>query len=142
MMDEQRSEQRQQPWFSGFFLRGELAGLYEMEGSGKADPMGSQAAAARAKRQELVLDGMAAITIFVGANNSGKSRLLRGIFGDPQFVPFIQLGEPGSREIATEMRSLLEEASSISESLNTKGPRTCRPTISLVQLALMMAGSQ
>ncbi|MFM9100731.1 MAG: ATP-dependent nuclease, partial [Cyanobium sp.] len=120
MMDEQRSEQRQQLWFSGFFLEGELAGLYEMEGSGKADPVGSQAAAAGAKQHELVLDGLAAITIFVGANNSGKSRLLRGIFGDPQFVRFIQLGGPGSRDVAREMRSLLDEASSISASLITK----------------------
>ncbi|MFM7513086.1 MAG: hypothetical protein ACKO3F_06920, partial [Cyanobium sp.] len=120
MMAGQRSEQRQQPWFSGFFLRGELAGLYEMEGSGKADPVGSQAAAAGAKQHELVLDGLAAITIFVGANNSGKSRLLRGIFGDPQFVRFIQLGGPVSCEIATEMRSLFEEELSISEFLNTK----------------------
>ncbi|MFM8967182.1 MAG: hypothetical protein ACKOGI_04375, partial [Vulcanococcus sp.] len=116
MMDGQRSEQRQQPWFSGFFLEGELAGLYEMEGSGKADPVGSAAAAAGAKHQELVLDGLAAINIFVGANNSGKSRLLRGIFGDPQFVRFIQLAGPGGIETSIEMNSLLMKASNILKS--------------------------
>jgi hypothetical protein len=90
---EQSPEQKQKPWFSGFVLQGELAGLYEVEVGREADPQASPAAGAGEANPELVLEGLAPITILVGANNSGKSRLLRGIFGDPSFVYFLQHGD-------------------------------------------------
>jgi predicted ATPase len=63
------------PWFSGFCLEGEVAGQYEI------DCPGSQQEGQEATKAGLLeLDGLAPITIFVGANNSGKSRLLRELF--------------------------------------------------------------
>lgn len=63
------------PWFSGLRLEGEGAGQYEMERSG------SQQEEQDATNAGLLeLDGLAPITIFVGANNSGKSRLMRELF--------------------------------------------------------------
>jgi len=62
------------PWFSGLCLEGEVAAQYRLEGregqEGNPTP------------PYLELDNLAPITIFVGANNSGKSRLLREIFAN------------------------------------------------------------
>ena len=60
------------PWFSGLCLEGEVAGQYEIELSGS-----QQEVQDATKAGLLELDGLAPITIFVGANNSGKSRLMR-----------------------------------------------------------------
>jgi hypothetical protein len=63
------------PWFSGLCLEGEVAGQYEIERTGSQQE-GQEAT----KAGLLELDGLAPITIFVGANNSGKSRLMRELF--------------------------------------------------------------
>lgn len=63
------------PWFSGLCLEGEVAGQYEMDLSGS-----QQESEGRGVAGVLELDGLAPITIFVGANNSGKSRLMRNVF--------------------------------------------------------------
>jgi hypothetical protein len=63
------------PWFSGLCLEGEVAGQYEMElASSPQEPEGTGGSGA------LALDGLGPITIFVGANNSGKSRMMRELF--------------------------------------------------------------
>ena len=63
------------PWFNGLCLEGEVAGQYEIE------RLGSQLEGQEATKAGLLeLDGLAPITIFVGANNSGKSRLMRELF--------------------------------------------------------------
>ena len=63
------------PWFSGLCLEGEVAGQYEMDlASSPQEPEDKGVAGV------LALDGLAPITIFVGANNSGKSRLMRELF--------------------------------------------------------------
>jgi hypothetical protein len=63
------------PWFSGICLEGEVAGQYEIEGAAsQQEPEGTGVPG------QLALDGLGPITIFVGANNSGKSRLLRELF--------------------------------------------------------------
>ncbi len=62
-------------WFSGLCLEGDVAGQYEIE------RLGSQRELEEAAKPGLLeLDGLAPITIFVGANNSGKSRLIRELF--------------------------------------------------------------
>ncbi len=67
------------PWFSGLCLEGEVAGQYEIEGvDNQQEPTGTGTAS------QLELDGLAPITIFVGANNSGKSRLMRELFQTQQ----------------------------------------------------------
>jgi hypothetical protein len=63
------------PWFSGLCLEGEVAGQYEMERTGSQHEVQETT-----KAGVLELDGLAPITIFVGANNSGKSRLMRELF--------------------------------------------------------------
>jgi len=63
------------PWFSGLCLEGEVAGQYEIERTGSQQE-GQEAT----KAGLLELDGLAPITIFVGANNSGKSRMMRELF--------------------------------------------------------------
>ena len=63
------------PWFSGLCLEGEVAGQYKMDLSGS-----QQESEGRGEAGVLELDGLAPITIFVGANNSGKSRLMRNVF--------------------------------------------------------------
>jgi hypothetical protein len=63
------------PWFSGLCLEGEVAGQYEIERTGS-----QQEDQDTTKAGLLELDGLAPITIFVGANNSGKSRLMREFF--------------------------------------------------------------
>ncbi len=71
------------PWFSGLCLEGEVAGQYEMDlGSSPQEPEG------REESGVLVLDGLAPITIFVGSNNSGKSRLIRELFKTQQPIRF------------------------------------------------------
>jgi len=76
---ESNGQDLQVPWFSGLCLEGEVAGQYEIEHSGSQqehqDPT---------KAGQLELDGLAPITIFVGANNSGKSRLMRELFGNSE----------------------------------------------------------
>ena len=63
------------PWFSGLCLEGEVARQYEME---RLDT--HHKPEDTTESDLLALDGLAPITIFVGANNSGKSRLLRELF--------------------------------------------------------------
>jgi hypothetical protein len=72
---ESNGEDVQVPWFSGLCLEGEVAGQYEIERSGSQLELEEAA-----KPGLLELDGLAPITIFVGANNSGKSRLMRELF--------------------------------------------------------------
>ena len=74
-MAESNGEDVQVPWFSGLCLEGEVAGQYEIERTG-SQREGQDAT----KADRLELDGLSPITIFVGANNSGKSRLLRELF--------------------------------------------------------------
>ena len=74
-MVESNGQDLQVPWFSGLCLEGEVAGQYEMDLSGS-----QQESDATGVAEVLALDGLAPITIFVGANNSGKSRLLRELF--------------------------------------------------------------
>jgi hypothetical protein len=63
------------PWFSGICLEGEVAGQYEIEvAASQQEPEDTGVPG------QLALDGLGPITIFVGANNSGKSRLLRELF--------------------------------------------------------------
>ena len=74
-MVESNGQDVQVPWFSGLCLEGEVAGQYEMDLPGS-----QQESEGRGVAGVLALDGLAPITIFVGANNSGKSRLLRELF--------------------------------------------------------------
>jgi len=63
------------PWFSGLCLDGEVAKQYLMDRAvSQQEPEGLRGPGA------LALDGLGPITIFVGANNSGKSRLMRELF--------------------------------------------------------------
>ena len=62
------------PWFSGICLEGDVARQYAMD-CGK-----DQEQQATTTLGALELDELAPITIFVGANNSGKSRLMRELF--------------------------------------------------------------
>ena len=71
-MAESNGEDVRVPWFSGLCLEGEVAGQYEIERTGS-----QQEGQDTTKAGLLELDGLAPITIFVGANNSGKSRLMR-----------------------------------------------------------------
>ena len=90
------------PWFSGFCLEGDVAGQYEIEcpGSQQEDQDATKAGL-------LELDGLAPITIFVGANNSGKSRLMRELFGNSEAAKSLQVG-PDSDEMKSDMKALLE----------------------------------
>jgi hypothetical protein len=74
-MAESNGQDVRVPWFSGLCLEGEVAGQYEIDRSG-SQREGQDAT----KADRLELDGLSPITIFVGANNSGKSRLLRELF--------------------------------------------------------------
>jgi len=80
---ESTGEDVQVPWFSGLCLEGDVAGQYEMERSGS-----KQEGQDPSKAGVLELDGLAPITIFVGANNSGKSRLMRELFKTKQSQRF------------------------------------------------------
>ena len=74
-MVESNGEDVHVPWFSGICLEGEVAGQYEIEGAAS-----QQEPEDTGVPGQLALDGLGPITIFVGANNSGKSRLLRELF--------------------------------------------------------------
>jgi hypothetical protein len=91
----------QVPWFSGLCLEGEVAGQYAIERSGSQqehqDPT---------KAGQLELDGLAPITIFVGANNSGKSRLMRELFGNSEAAKCLRIG-PDSKELESEKNNVL-----------------------------------
>ena len=62
------------PWFSGICLEGEVARQYLMDWGKDQDQQ------VITTLGTLELDELAPITIFVGANNSGKSRLMRELF--------------------------------------------------------------
>jgi hypothetical protein len=64
------------PWISGICLQDGLAKQYELDLGEKGEENAADAGSSR----QLALDGLAPITIFVGANNSGKSRLMRELF--------------------------------------------------------------
>lgn len=69
------------PFFSGLCLEGEVAGQYELEAiDGSGDEPVNRGPATAGSTPELLLEGLGPITIFVGANNSGKSRLMRELF--------------------------------------------------------------
>jgi hypothetical protein len=69
-----------------------------------------------AKPGLLELDGLAPITIFVGANNSGKSRLMRELFGNSEATKCIRIGP------ADEMKSGLERLIALTKSLEAFQP--------------------
>lgn len=64
-------------WFSGFCLEGEVAKTYRVDDHDPDDG-------------RLILNGLAPVTIFVGANNSGKSRMMRELF-KRQSTTFVHL---------------------------------------------------
>lgn len=101
-MDESNGQDVYVPWFSGLCLEGEVAGQYEIE-----CPGGQQEHQEPTKAGVLELDGLAPITIFVGANNSGKSRLLRDLFGNSEAAKCLKVG-PDSDEMKSDLRKLLE----------------------------------
>jgi hypothetical protein len=68
-----------EPWFSGLCLDGEVAEQYEMDRA--ASPQEHEG---KGGPGALALDGLGPITIFVGANNSGKSRMMRELFKTQQ----------------------------------------------------------
>ncbi len=61
------------PWYSGLCLDGEVAGQYQVEGLAQGEKSPDP-------KECLLLDDLSPINIFVGANNSGKSRLLRDLY--------------------------------------------------------------
>jgi hypothetical protein len=77
-----------------------VAGQYEIERSGS-----QQEHQEPTKAGVLELDGLAPITIFVGANNSGKSRLLRELFGNSEAAKCLQVG-PDSEELKLDIEGL------------------------------------
>jgi hypothetical protein len=87
------------PWFSGLCLEGEVAGQYEIERSGSQQELEEAV-----KPVLLELDGLAPITIFVGANNSGKSRLMRELFKTPRTTR-LKLKSRDSEGIEVDVRS-------------------------------------
>ena len=101
-MAESNGQDVQVPWFSGLCLEGEVAGQYEIERPGS-----QQEVQDTTKAGVLELDGLAPITIFVGANNSGKSRLMRELFGNSDAAKCLQLGP------SDEFRSDLNELSDL-----------------------------
>ena len=88
------------PWFSGLCLEGEVAGQYVIERSGS-----QQEGQDTTKAGVLELDGLAPITIFVGANNSGKSRLMREIFKTSRTTIRLKLKSRDSEGIEVDIRS-------------------------------------
>jgi hypothetical protein len=84
---ESNGQDVQVPWFSGLCLEGEVAGQYEMDlASSPQQPQGTGVAGV------LALDKLAPITIFVGANNSGKSRLMREMFANSEAIKCLRMG--------------------------------------------------
>jgi hypothetical protein len=75
------------PRFASMRLQGNLATQYMIDtgASGDSDTQDQQ------PNDRLELDNLGAINIFVGANNSGKSRLMRGLFGNPYLVDSLRL---------------------------------------------------
>ena len=74
------------PFFSGLCLEGEVAGQYELEAiDGLGDEPVNRGPATAGSTPELWLEGLGPITIFVGANNSGKSRLMRELFSREKY---------------------------------------------------------
>ncbi|MEY4354227.1 MAG: hypothetical protein RLZZ609_2468 [Cyanobacteriota bacterium] len=72
------------PWFSGLGLSGGCASQYELDqgsdGGETTSALPPSPMPQPAEPNMLRLEGLAPITIFVGANNSGKSRLMRELF--------------------------------------------------------------
>jgi hypothetical protein len=99
---ESNGQDVQVPWFSGLCLEGEVAGQYEMDLPGS-----QQESEGRGVAGVLALDGLAPITIFVGANNSGKSRLMRELFGNSEAVKCLRMG-PNSKELKLDIEELLK----------------------------------
>jgi len=99
------TEQPHRPWYRGLILRGELAKQYEIK---PCNPAKEEATHIDGPQDELWLEHLAPITIFVGANNSGKSRLLRGLFGDPKLVDWFRVEPPSSQNIADRVKRLLQ----------------------------------
>ena len=90
------------PWFSGFCLEGEVAGQYEMDlASSPQEPEDTGVAGV------LALDGLAPITIFVGANNSGKSRLMREMFANSDATKCLRMGSDPD-QLKIEMNDFLK----------------------------------
>lgn len=75
------------PRFASMRLQGNLATQYMIDtgASRDSDTQDQQ------PNDRLELDNLGAINIFVGANNSGKSRLMRGLFGNPSLVDSLRL---------------------------------------------------
>ena len=110
-MAESNGQDVQVPWFSGLCLEGEVAGQYEIERPGS-----QQEVQDTTKAGVLELDGLAPITIFVGANNSGKSRLLRELFGNSEATKCIRIGP------AHEMKLGFKKMIALIQSLETFQP--------------------
>ena len=88
-----------------------MAGQYEIDRSGS-----QQEGQETMKAGVLELDGLAPITIFVGANNSGKSRFMRELFGNSEATKCIRIGP------ADEMKSGLTRLIKLTQSLETFQP--------------------
>ena len=71
------------PWFSGICLDGDLVLQYEIDYMQEF-----QETLQPSQSEELAIDGLAPINIFVGANNSGKSRLMRELFAQEIYAKF------------------------------------------------------
>jgi hypothetical protein len=108
---ESNGQDVQVPWFSGLCLEGEVAGQYEMERSGS-----QQEHQEPTKAGVLELDGLAPITIFVGANNSGKSRLMRELFkiqAPAKIKQCIKASDGNEINLGTTIVDLLSSVSSL-----------------------------
>ena len=75
------------PRFASMRLKGNLATQYLID-TGAPEDTDKQD---QQPNDRLELDDLGAINIFVGANNSGKSRLMRGLFGNPDLVESLRL---------------------------------------------------
>jgi hypothetical protein len=88
-------------WISGLCLEGNLTDQYMIE---NREGIGSG----------FLLENLAPVTIFVGANNAGKSRLLREIFRlrSPKFARLSRLSASDNSisELARKMAQLVEQA--------------------------------
>ncbi|MCS5699171.1 hypothetical protein NZK32_08985 [Cyanobium sp. FGCU-52] len=101
------TDQDLRPWYRGLILWGDLAKQYSIEFS---DPETAPPADITLEQQELWLNGLAPITIFVGANNSGKSRLLRGIFSDYNLVDWLRLKQNSNNSNLAPITNILRNA--------------------------------
>jgi hypothetical protein len=101
-VDESNGQDVRVPWFSGLCLEGEVARQYEIErfGSQREHQEPTQAGV-------LELDGLAPITIFVGANNSGKSRLMREMFANSEAAKCLRM-DSDSEQLKSEMNDFLK----------------------------------